>query len=153
MRTPHHRAEMPLAEVGLFAGFSATELTIIVSRLKRVSYHAGAVVFREGDHGNEVLIVTKGIASAYLQMPNSNIRVATFAPGTIIGELAILDEGARSATVIADEELVCFGLTRSSLDALVSMSPSVAIRLLAAIGRELSGRLRAANRTIHQLET
>src|SRR5262249_43823494 len=80
VQTPHFRAEMPLAEVGLFAGFSATELTAIASHLKRVSYHTGTVIFREGDHGNEVLIVTKGTASAYLQMPNSNIRVATFAP-------------------------------------------------------------------------
>jgi CRP-like cAMP-binding protein len=99
-----------------------------------------------------MLIVTKGTASAYLQMPNTTMRLATFAPGTIFGELAILDAGARSATVIADKELICRTLTTSNFAALSASLPRVAIRLLAAIANELSGRLRTANRTIHQLD-
>jgi SulP family sulfate permease len=146
-------AEMPLAEVGVFAGFNATDLKAIEPYLNRATYPAAAVIFRESEVGNEVLIITKGIASAYLQIPNTNIRLATFAPGTIFGELAILDEGVRSATVVADTELVCRTLTRSNFAALCAKSPSIAIRLLAAIARELSGRLRTANRTIHQLDT
>src|SRR5271154_1364965 len=149
-----HDTEMPLAQVGVLAGFSATDLKVIEPYLKRASYPAGAVVFRENEVGNEVLMVIRGTASAYLQTtPNTNIRLATFAPGTIFGELAILDEGVRSATVIADKELACRALTTSDFAALSATSPSVAIRLLAAIARELSGRLRAANRTIHQLDT
>jgi sulfate permease, SulP family len=146
-------AEMPLAEVGVFAGFNATDLKAIEPYLNRATYPAAAVIFRESEVGNEVLIITKGIASAYLQIPNTNIRLATFAPGTIFGELAILDEGVRSATVVADTELVCRTLTTSNFAALSAKSPSIAIRLLAAIARELSGRLRTANRTIHQLDT
>jgi SulP family sulfate permease len=148
-----HDTEMPLAQVGVLAGFSATDLKVIEPYLKRASYPAGAVVFRENEVGNEVLMVIRGTASAYLQTPNTNIRLATFAPGTIFGELAILDEGVRSATVIADKELACRALTTSDFAALSATSPSVAIRLLAAIARELSGRLRTANRTIHQLDT
>ena len=148
-----HDTEMPLAQVGVLAGFSATDLKVIEPYLKRASYPAGAVVFRENEVGNEVLMVIRGTASAYLQTPNTNIRLATFAPGTIFGELAIFDEGVRSATVIADKELACRALTTSDFAALSATSPSVAIRLLAAIARELSGRLRTANRTIHQLDT
>ena len=148
-----HDTEMPLAQVGVLAGFSATDLKVIEPYLKRASYPAGAVVFRENEVGNEVLMVIRGTASAYLQTPNTNIRLATFAAGTIFGELAILDEGVRSATVIADKELACRALTTSDFAALSATSPSVAIRLLAAIARELSGRLRTANRTIHQLDT
>ena len=147
-----HDSEMQLAQVGVFAGFNAIDLKTIEPYLKRVSYPAGAVVFRENEVGDEVLIVMKGTASAYLQMPNTNIRLATFAPGTIFGELAILDQGVRSATVIADKELACLALTTSDFAALSAKSPSIAIRLLAAIARELSGRLRTANRTIHQLD-
>jgi sulfate permease, SulP family len=148
-----HDTEMPIAQVGVLAGFSATDLKVIEPYLKRASYPAGAVIFRENEVGNEVLMVIRGTASAYLQTPNTNIRLATFAPGTIFGELAILDEGVRSATVIADKELACRALTTSDFAALSATSPSVAIRLLAAIASELSGRLRTANRTIHQLDT
>jgi SulP family sulfate permease len=82
----------------------------------------------------------------------ANIRLATFAPGTVFGELAILDRGPRAASVIADGELVCYGMSRADYAALAQKSPDAAIQFMAAIGRELSGRLRTANRTIHQLE-
>jgi CRP-like cAMP-binding protein len=140
-------------EVGLLTNFSSLDLAAIESHLQRASYQHGDVIFREGDPGGEVFILTKGTASAFLQSPDGTIRLATFAPGTVFGELAILDGGQRSATVVADEDLVCFVLTMSNFTALTERNPSVAVRILAAIGRELSARLRTANRTIHQLET
>ena len=71
----------------------------------------------------------------------------------MFGELAILDQKPRSASVFADSELVCYALTKAAYAALAEKAPSAANRLIAAIGRELSGRLRSANSTIHQLET
>lgn len=122
--------------------------------MTRKSYVRDEVVFREGDPGDEVLVVTSGSASAYLHLPDgANIRLATFSPGTVFGELAILDRQARSATVVADQDLVCYALTTADYAALAEKQPGIAIQLIAAIGRELSGRLRSANRTIHQLET
>jgi sulfate permease, SulP family len=147
-----YHAEMPLSQVGLFKDFSQAELEAIEPLLRRDFYPKAGVIFREGDPGDQLLMVTKGAASAYLHLPSTNIRLATFAPGTIFGELALLDQGSRSATIIADEDLVCYALSKADFAALATKSPSVAIRLLAAIGRELSGRLRSANRTIHQLE-
>jgi len=76
----------------------------------------------------------------------------TFAPGTAFGELAILDRGKRSASVIAEEDLVCYVLSEEAFTALSAEAPGAAIKLLANLGRELSGRLRRANWTIHQLE-
>ncbi len=152
-RSPLRAAEIPLPEVPLFAGFGTADIKAITVHMQRKQFDKGAVVFREGDAGDDVLIVTKGSASAYLQLPNgANVRLATFAPGTVFGELAVLDRGPRSATVIADGEFVCYSLSRANYTALASQAPQTAIQFLTAIGRELSGRLRSANRTIHQLE-
>jgi CRP-like cAMP-binding protein/anti-anti-sigma regulatory factor len=145
--------EIPLPEAGLFAGFDPIDLKTVVSQMARKNYEQGGVVFREGDPGNELLIVTKGTASAYLHLPNgASVRLATFAPGTMFGELAILDQKPRSASVFADSELVCYALSTEAYANLAETAPSAAIRFVAAIGRELSGRLRSANSTIHQLE-
>jgi sulfate permease, SulP family len=147
-------AALELNDVGLFAGFVREDLQVVRSFMTRKSYARDAVVFREGDPGDEVLVVTSGSASAYLHLPDgANVRLATFSCGTVFGELAILDRQARSATVVADEDLICYVLTSANFAALAENQPSIAIQLLAAIGRELSGRLRSANRTIHQLET
>jgi CRP-like cAMP-binding protein len=69
----------------------------------------------------------------------------------MFGELALLDQEARSATVEADEELVCYVITREGFDRLTRDHPAIAIKLLTNLGRELSSRLRRANRTIYQL--
>jgi MFS superfamily sulfate permease-like transporter len=145
--------ELPLAEVGALMNFSGTEIAAIASRLDRVEKAKGSVIFQEGEPGRNLLIITRGTASAYLRLANDEqIRLATFGPGTIFGELALLDQGLRSATVVADDMLICYSLSTSDFDKLASEAPSVAIKLLAGLGRELSGRLRVANRTIQQLE-
>jgi SulP family sulfate permease len=81
------------------------------------------------------------------------VRLATFATGTAFGELAILDAGPRSVSVVADEDVACCKLSADDFAALSKSAPDVAIKLLTRLGRELSGRLRRANRTIHELES
>ena len=121
--------------------------------LERRTYRAGEVVFREGDTSDELYLIAKGSASVRLRLAGSDreTRLITFSPGTAFGEVALLDREARSATVEADEELVCYVLTRASFDRLTAEHPAVAIKLLTNLGREISGRLRRANRTIYQL--
>jgi sulfate permease, SulP family len=112
------------------------------------------MIFHEGDPGKELFIVTKGRASAYLsQADGGNIRLATFAPGTVFGELSTLDAGPRSATVVADDDVTCYILSDKQFAALAKDAPDVAIKLLSGLARELSRRLRRADQTIHQLET
>jgi SulP family sulfate permease len=100
-----------------------------------------------------LFIVTKGSVSAFLnQSHGGNIRLATFAPGTVFGELAILDAGPRSATVVANSDVICYVLSTEQFASLAGDAPAVAIKLLSGLGRELSRRLRRANQTIYQLE-
>ena len=146
--------EIPLASVDLFSTLTSAELEAIERHTRRETFPRGKIIFREGDPGKELFIVTKGCASAYLNLINgADIRLATFAPGTIFGELAILDTGPRSASVVADDDVICYVLSEQQFAALAKDAPAIVIKLLSGLGRELSRRLRRANQTIHQLET
>jgi anti-anti-sigma regulatory factor len=145
--------EVTLERVSALRDFSPDQLARLSLHLTRARWSSGEVIFTEGDPGNDLFFVTRGRASVYLRSDGGNIRLVTFAPGTVFGELALLDRGPRSATVIADEEVTAFALSLAGFDALRKEDTEIALGLLAALGRELSDRLRRANRTIHQLES
>lgn len=150
---PDPWAEIAPHALGLLARFDAADLAAIEPHLTRVEFDEGHEIYREGEPGRELMMIAKGTASAYLKTGTGNIRLATFGRGTIFGELALLDEGLRAATVTADEPLIGYALTTDDFAALSEKSPAVAIKLLTALGRELTSRLRTANRTIYQLES
>jgi MFS superfamily sulfate permease-like transporter len=150
---PAANQDTPLARAGIFAGLTPKEMATVERHLRRTEIDKGRTIFAQGESGSELFIITSGTASAYLhQDRGADIRLTTFAPGTVFGELAILDPGPRSATVIADEALVCFALSDEDFVLLSSDAPKIAIKILANLSRALSRRLRQANRTIHQLE-
>jgi CRP-like cAMP-binding protein len=146
-------SEFPFARLDVFAHMTEKELAIVKVALSRRIYAGGEVIFREGDTSDELYTIAKGSASVRLRLSGSEreTRLITFSAGTVFGEVALLDREARSATVEADEELVCYVLTRASFEKLTAEHPAVAIKLLTNLGREISGRLRRANRTIYQL--
>lgn len=145
--------EFPFHQLDVLAGMNEGAISILKSVLLRRVYQQGDVVFNEGDESKELYIVAMGSASARLRLPGTDrqTRLITFSPGTVFGELALLDQEARSATVEADEDLVCYVLDRASFDKLTRQDPAIAIKLLTNLGRELASHLRRANRTIYQL--
>jgi MFS superfamily sulfate permease-like transporter len=151
-RAAAKEAELPLGETSMASGFTRADLAAVEERLERREYAPGEELFREGAPGDELFIIVRGSASAFLRQGSGDIRLVGFGPGTAFGELAILDAGPRSATVLADGGLVCYALSRKGFAELSEHSPATAIRLLGNLGRLLSHRLRDANRTIQQLE-
>jgi CRP-like cAMP-binding protein/anti-anti-sigma regulatory factor len=145
--------EMPLQQSGILRDFDPEEIVALKARLTRVAHPKDEIIFRQGDSGTDLFIVTRGTASAYIHQPTGrDVRLVTFAPGTVFGELAILDAGPRSASIVADEDFVAYALSRAQFAVLAREAPAVAIKLLANLGRELSGRLRRADRMIDELE-
>jgi CRP-like cAMP-binding protein/anti-anti-sigma regulatory factor len=152
--------EYPFVQLDLLAGFSAEERDRFRALLKRREYAAGKVVFREGTEGDELYIIVAGTASVKLKLAEGGAstggreqRLVTFAAGTVFGEMALLDREARSATIEADEGLVCYVLDRPAYERITGEMHSIAIKLLTNLGRELSARLRRANRMLNQLES
>jgi CRP-like cAMP-binding protein len=131
---PLPATEVQLSEADVFHNFDPSEIAALESRLTRVT-------------------LTKGAASAFIhQAGGRDIRLVTFAPGTVFGELAILDAGPRSASIVADDDFEAYTLSQAQFAALSREAPAIAIKLLANLGRELSSRLRRADRIIDELE-
>jgi MFS superfamily sulfate permease-like transporter len=146
-------AELPLDRLPLLRDFAADQIERLRVSLEPVAWPAGHVIFRHGDPGSALYLVTQGRASVHLLHDDGDIRLVTFAAGAVFGELALLDRGPRSATVTVDDDLRGFALSEASFAVLCQNQPDLAIRLLSALGRELSVRIRYANMTIQQLET
>src|SRR5204863_10056111 len=104
---------------------------------------------------DDVELVSGGSASAKLTVAAGGQekrvreqRLVSFAAGTPFGEMALLDRDARSATVQADEPLICYVLDRPAYERIERELPAIAIKLLTNLGAELSARLRQSNRTL-----
>jgi len=146
--------ELALREIPVLTGLSDTELTLIAPRLRRARYKPGEIVIRQGDRDRSVYIVASGTTTVRVNAAGSErqVRLASYARGTMFGEMALLDRQPRSATVIAENDVVCYVLSEEAYDALIAEHPLIAVRLLSNIARELSARLRNATRMIAELE-
>jgi MFS superfamily sulfate permease-like transporter len=146
--------EVPLERLTVLAGLTAAERELVGQTLGRRVYQRGDLVIKEGDTDRSLFMISKGTASVKVRLAGQDRekRLASFSPGAVFGEVALLDEQPRSATVTADEELVCYVLDDARFRALTSEHPAIAIKLLANLSRELSRRLRKANAMISQLE-
>ena len=146
--------EFPFGRLDLFSGLNETQVDTVKSMLERRVYSKEEVVFHEGDPGQQLFVIARGEASVRIRPAGAtrDIRLVTFSAGTVFGEVALLDTEVRSATVQADEELVCYVLEQEVFQKLAETHPDIAVTLLRNLGRELSNRLRRANRVIYQMD-
>ena len=147
--------EQTLEEFGEALGLTSEEHEAFATHLKVREYEAGEYVFRQGDTGRSMFFLSRGSADVTIPVPGAerDRRVATFAKGTLFGEMALLDGLPRTAAVQAVERLVCFELTHEQFDGLRRDWPSVAMKIQATIGRALGSRLRGANSLILELDS
>ena len=130
-----------LAKFQLFADLNREELQTLVAQSTVDAFTAGQRIVSVGEPGYCMYVIVSGQA----RVTFNDRLLATLEPGDFFGEVALVDDGPRSADVTAvdDCELLC--ITRTTLGVLAGLQPSVAIHLLAAIGGCLVTRLRACN--------
>ena len=125
-----------LQQVPLFAGLDEAELQQVAALFKERRFPCGEVIIREGSEGAVFYVISSGEAEVNVGgMPRAMLR-----PGDHFGEIALIDEGSRSATVTAATDLVCFGLTFWDFGPFVQENGAVAWKLL----QTLAGLLRVA---------
>lgn len=132
-----------LARVPLFAGLSDDQRGILAEWFEVSDPSAGTALISEGAAGYSFYVLLDGAAEVTVE----GETVATYGPGDFFGEMAILDDGPRSAHVIAMEESNLLILRRDDFYARIRAMPEVAISLL----KEISRRLRRADEKIGSL--
>jgi cAMP-dependent protein kinase regulator len=125
-----------LAEVPLFAGLSKRHIKAIarLAKVRRVARYS--VLVHEGEPGNSFYLLLEGNASVV----RPGKRAIRLKPGAFFGELALLDDAPRSATVEAETDLLVAQIGRASFLKMLEAEPKVGLRLL----QTLAVRLRAS---------
>ncbi len=137
--------ERLLAEVQLFARLDEEERRALAESLDHEKVPAGKQVFAYGDPGECLYIVRSGQVEIFLKEPTGEkIVLKTIGPGELFGELAVFDEGPRSAYAVALEESEMLVLDRATLERFVQQRPHAALDLLAVMAQ----RVRATNEVV-----
>jgi CRP/FNR family transcriptional regulator, cyclic AMP receptor protein len=131
-----------LRHVPLFADLNRRELAQVARLFKERRFKAGETVAREGSGGAAFFLIDSGQATVSVRGEH---RV-TLGPGDYFGEIALIDEGARSATVTASTELVCWGLTFWDFRPLVQENAAIGWKLLQSLAKKLRAAEQPAER-------
>jgi CRP/FNR family transcriptional regulator, cyclic AMP receptor protein len=135
-------AEAPvelLQRVPLFTDFERRDLERLARSFKERTFGAGNTIASEGKGGAGFFVIEDGEATVTVHGADRG----KLGPGDYFGEIALIDDGSRSATVTADTELRCYGLTAWEFRPLVEANASIAWKLLETMAK----RLRAAQQT------
>ena len=135
---------LDLRDIDFLSGLAVGELERLGELLTRREFAAGDTICREGEEGDRMWLLAKGSVSVRLISADGrmNLRIASLSRGTTIGEMALVEQARRSATIVADEHVVCYELLREGYTRLLSEHPAIATKLLANLSRELARRLR-----------
>jgi CRP/FNR family transcriptional regulator, cyclic AMP receptor protein len=122
-----------LSNVPLFSACSKRDLRRIAALVDEIDVPEGKVLIRQGEPGWECFVIAEGKAKATVRGSGSS----SLGPGDVVGELALLDQGPRSASVTATTDMHLLVLTSRSFSSLIDDVPLVARRIMAGLARRV----------------
>jgi CRP/FNR family cyclic AMP-dependent transcriptional regulator len=132
-----------LIDIPMFDCLQPDELGIVTRHMNFIDLAQGEILFREGEEGDYVCFVAEGSLDV-LKKPHKghSVTLATLPKGRSIGEMAVIDDFPRSATVKARTKATLVILTRKGFDLILERHPEIGVRILKGISRLLSQNLR-----------
>lgn len=142
-------AEGLIRTIPLFAGIEPAELGNILRIFQPVSFANGARLVRQGQPADGAYIIESGSADVITALPGGGeVTVTSLGPGSMLGEMALLDRGVRSATVVARAPVSGYLIERDGFRMLLAHRDRAAFLIQGRITRMLCGRLRELNTRI-----
>jgi len=135
-----------LPQVDFFRAYPKKSLEIISKYLTRSTMNKHAVIFSEGDPGNFMLFIVEGKVAVYKNSENGAKPLLTYAgKGLTVGEMALIEGSARSATCIAEQRCDILLMTDQSFHRLATDDAAVAFQFAMSLATLISRRLRQAS--------
>jgi CRP-like cAMP-binding protein len=122
-----------LLRVPLFADLSKDELEQIALLFKERHFSKGETVVKEGSDGAAFFLIDSGEATVSV----GGVERVSLKPGDYFGEIALIDEGTRSATITATTELVCYGLTFWEFRPVLLANAAIGLKLMQSLAKKL----------------
>lgn len=127
-----------LKNVPLFSDLDDAELALVAEASRRLRFPKGSIVFHEGDRADYLLVIAKGrVKVTLLEDSGEETIVNLLEPPALLGEVALLDDGPRSATVVAIAPTEFVQVTREPFLALIRTHPTIALKIMARLARSL----------------
>jgi CRP/FNR family cyclic AMP-dependent transcriptional regulator len=127
-----------LRNIPLFSACSTKDLEKIAKAGDEVVMPAGSLIVDQGQTGREAFVIISGTAV----VKRNGKKVANLGPGSVVGELSLLDHGPRTATVVSESEVSLFVISQRHFLGVIDDVPALAHKLLAS----LAGRIRDLDR-------
>lgn len=132
-----------LSQTVLAKGLTESQTNVLEGYLSRHLFESAGMVFKGGDAGDSLFVATGSVVDIFLPLQTGKQkRVASFAPGVVFGEMALLEGKPRSADAVVQGPSTVWELTRDSLAEIELKHPEIARRLLLNLSRSLAERLR-----------
>jgi CRP/FNR family transcriptional regulator, cyclic AMP receptor protein len=144
-----------LRKIPLFAKIEPARLKLLAFTSEHVEYQAGEAVCRQGEPGDSAFIVLDGAAEVVVQSEGGPVTVAKIGRNDIVGEIAILCDVPRTATVVATSPLVALRVSKDGFFNLVTQFPQVGVEVMHELASRLlltTQRLTEASRRLRELE-
>lgn len=136
-----------LSRIPIFSGFDYKEMVKLLEIIELRAVRAREVVIDEGDLGEDMYIILGGKADVFKQEQQINELV----PGDFFGELSLIDDVPRSATVTAREHLMVLVLERKRFFALLDTSPKMAVKIYWSFLKRMSAQIRDKDDELYRL--
>ena len=126
-----------LRRIPLFSNVEPSKLKLMAFTSERLKFREGAELFHQGDMGDSAYIIIDGSVEIIVSTPNGDVKVAHVNKNDIVGEIAILCDVPRTATVIADQDIEVLKISKELFFQMVGEFPQMAVEIM----RELAMRL------------
>lgn len=126
-----------LSSIPLFAKVNPTKLKLLAFTSERLQYASGDELFHQGDDGDAAYVILEGQADILVDTPKGAVKVARLGKNDIIGEVAILCDVPRTATVVAHSDLETLRVSKEGFFHLVTQFPQVGIEVMGALATKL----------------